>query len=184
MFLCWIILVIYEINENVSGRNGIFTKYNYFLVIISHKTGFYYQVLKKTSDIEGAGSNVIPSNTPYESLDKKAEEGWRAIKIDDYGVRNHPEDLTVGNKERPNQNRRRKIRRKTIKRKIKRRRKKPKRKRRNKKKRCRKWVKTQGRRVCVTRPCTVAWCKSRRFRSLNRIAPHKYNFWGYEVNPI
>ena len=125
MFLCWIILVIYE-NEDVSGRKGIFTKQKYFLVIISHKTGFYYQVLKKTSDIEGAGSNVIPSNTPYESLDKKAEEGWRAIKIDDYGVRNHPEDLTVGNKERPNQNRRRKIRRKTIKRKIKRRRKKPK----------------------------------------------------------
>ena len=52
--------------------------------------GFYYQVLKKTSDIGGKGDHVSPSNnivsesnaSEIESQNKE-NKGWKAIRIRD-----------------------------------------------------------------------------------------------------
>ena len=60
------------------------------LIVNGHTfEGFYYQVLKKTSDIGGKGDHVSPSNIVSESNASEVEsenkdgKGWKAIRIRD-----------------------------------------------------------------------------------------------------
>ena len=114
------------------------------------------------------------------------KEGWKAIKmIDPKTLRNETESMTFKDRGHINrQNRKRKIRRKRIKRKRKKGRKQPRRKRKHKRKGCRKKVWVKGKRICVKKRCTVAWCKNRNLRFLQEKSPHKYNYWGQNVTTI
>ena len=116
---------------------------------------------------------------------KEQNKGWKVISmIDPKMLKNKAKSTTTSTDEshQDQQNRKRRIRRKRIKRK--RRKKHRHKKRKHKKKGCRKKVKVNGKRICVKRPCTVAWCKNRKLGSNPGTSPHKNNFRGNVVTPI
>ena len=146
---------------------------------------------KQKNDPENVTANSRQQMKQNYAVLEKGEEnnrdnkGWRAIKMMDPKTKRNESITTPSERSNLNlQNRKRRIRRERIKRKRKKGRKKPKRKRRHKKKGCRKKVKVNGKKICVKRRCTVAWCQNRSSGSLQRTSTHKYNFWGQDVTPI
>ena len=143
---------------------------------------------KQKNDPENVTANSKQQMKQNNAVLEKGEEnnkdnkGWRAIKM----ITKRNESITTPSEESNlnRQNRKRRIRRERIKRKRKKGRKKPKRKRKHKHKGCRKKVKVNGKKICVKRRCTVAWCQNRKSGSLQRTSTHKYNFWTQDVTPI
>ena len=119
----------------------------------------------------------------------KDHKGWKAIRMTDTKTKGNKTESTTSptnGSHHNRQNRKRRIRRQRIKRKRKKGRKKPKRKHRQNNKVCRKKVRVKGKKICLKRRCTVAWCQNRHLRHLQQTTEpeHKYNFWGQNIAPV
>ena len=175
--------------DHVSLSNNIVSKCNASEVESENKESKGWKAIRIRDPKRLRNQQREPHS---EALEKgieryKDHKGWKAIRMtDSKSKRDKTESTTSPTDESHHnrQNRKRRIRRQRIKRKRRKGRKKPKRKRRQNNKGCRKKVRVKGKKICLKRRCTVAWCQNRNSRPPQQTSEHKYNFWGQDVTPI